>query len=146
MTKDSTESSAARNDIRRAWLGEDESALSPARVAKHRLTEQIRRLIDASFQLDVGDAGYTDPDPHLAHRITELTAQTQALADHLATLPRIPRATSPEGLPSSQARRHDALLCERSTINGRGNALSPPVTMWADGDLIRAQAFFTAPY
>ena len=163
MTTESTESSApssrsqapfpaAADDIRRAWLGEDESALSPARVAKHSLTEQIRRLIDASFQLDVGDVGYAPAaapaatDPELAARITDLTARAQDLADELATLPRIPRETSPEGLYSSQARRHDALLCERSTINGRGNALAPPVTMWADGDLIRAEAFFTAPY
>jgi acyl-coenzyme A thioesterase PaaI-like protein len=148
MTTEPTESSAAGNDIRRAWLGEDESTLSPARVAKHRLSEQIRRLIDASFQLDVGDVGYTDdgPDPDLARRITEYAAQTEALADQLAALPRIPRETSAEGLYSSRARRLDALLCERSTINGRGNALAPPVTMWADGDLIRAEAFFTAPY
>jgi hypothetical protein len=37
-------------------------------------------------------------------------------------------------------------MCERSTINGRGNPLAPPVRMWADGDLIRAEALFTAPY
>jgi hypothetical protein len=166
MTTESTESSAARSDIRRAWLGEDESGLSAARVAKHRLTEQIRRLIDASFQLDTGDAGYPGPgpdsdsdsepdpdsdpasasDPQQARLIAELTAEAAALADRVAALPRIPRETSDEGLYSSQARRFDALLCERSTINGRGNALAPPVTMWADGDLIRAEAFFTAPY
>ena len=167
MTADSTTDRPehmGRDDIRRAWLGEDESALSPARVAKHRLSEQIRRLIDASFQLDVGDSGYPEsttqpladsyghrtppdaPDPALVEHINTLTAEATALADRLALLPRIPRETSPEGLNASQARRLDALLCERSTINGRANALAPPVRMWADGDLIRAEAYFTAPY
>jgi hypothetical protein len=148
MTTESTESTAGRSDIRRAWLGEDESRLAPARVAKHRLSEEIRRLIDASFQLDAGDVGYPDgdPDPELAERIGQFAAEAAALADRVATLPRIPRETSAEGLNASRARRLDALLCERSTINGRSNALAPPVTMWADGDLVRAEAYFTAPY
>ena len=187
------------NDIRRAWLGEDEDGLSAARVAKHRLADEVRRLIDATFQLDVGDVDYreverldagfiaaavnreathglgqrdnradavdreatrglghgeasdadflaeTAQDTALRTEIQALAAQAAALADRINALPRIPRATA-DGLNSSQARRLDALLVERSTINGRANPLSPPVRMWADGDLIRAEAFFTAPY
>ena len=165
MTAESTTGHGTdRDDIRRAWLGEDEAGLSPARVAKHRLSEQIRRLIDASFQLDVGDSGYPEStaqsladsfsertahstgDPALADDIARLSAEAEDLADRLSALPRIPRETSAEGLNASQARRLDALLCERSTINGRANPLAPPVRMWADGDLVRAEAYFTAPY
>lgn len=142
------------NDARRAWLGEDRAALSEARLAKHALADQVRRLVDATFQLDVGDVGYDGDavdavdavDPGLLAELERLTEAAAALADRLGALPRIPRATSDEGLNASRARRYDALLVERSTINGRGNPLAPPVRMWADGDLVRAEAFFTAPY
>lgn len=141
-------------DARRAWLGEDRAALSEARLAKHALADQVRRLVDATFQLDVGDVGYDGDavdavdavDPGLLAELERLTEAAAALADRLGALPRIPRATSDEGLNASRARRYDALLVERSTINGRGNPLAPPVRMWADGDLVRAEAFFTAPY
>jgi acyl-coenzyme A thioesterase PaaI-like protein len=167
---------AQRGDIRRAWLDEEEAGLSAARVAKHRLVEQVRRLVDAAFQLDCGDAGYdstyaheaadadgghdaagggndaadatgeTDKrDADRAARFLALAAEAEALADRLDALPHVPRADV-GGVNSSRARRHDALLVERSTINGRGNPLAPPVRMWADGDLVRAEAYFTAPY
>ncbi|NUP52559.1 MAG: hypothetical protein HOW97_35330 [Catenulispora sp.] len=228
---------AQRNDIRRAWLDEDTAGLSAARAAKHRLVEQVRRLVDAAFQLDCGDAGYgaedgiaavferraaargggevggpevgggaervagadgvdaaggsagadasdtasavatdrvtadgavaddgdgdgkasrgsagdvagageTDSDAARAAHFLALAAEAEALADRVSALPRIPRADV-DGVDSSRSRRHDALLVERSTINGRGNPLAPPVRMWADGDLIRAEAYFTAPY
>jgi acyl-coenzyme A thioesterase PaaI-like protein len=139
---------AAEGDIRRAWLDEDEANLSAARVAKHRLVEQVRRLVDAAFQLDSGDAGYaptTTGDTDRAAQFMALAAEAEALADRIAALPRIPR-TDADGVNASQARRHDTLLVERSTVNGRGNPLSPPVRMWADGDLIRGEAYFTAPY
>jgi acyl-coenzyme A thioesterase PaaI-like protein len=153
---------AARGDVRRAWLDEDEANLSAARVAKHRLVEQVRRLVDAAFQLDSGDVGYgsedasggdagggseadTDADTALAAQFMALAADAEALADRIGALPRIPRAEI-EGVNASQARRHDMLLVERSTINGRGNPLAPPMRMWADGDVIRGEAYFTAPY
>jgi acyl-coenzyme A thioesterase PaaI-like protein len=139
---------APERDVRRAWLDEDEADLSAARVAKHRLAEQVRRLVDATFQLDAGDAGY-DPadvaDTGRAARFLALAAEAEALADRVGALPRIPRADI-GGVNTSRARRHDILLVERSTINGRGNPLSPPVRMWADGELVRAEAYFTAPY
>ena len=180
-----------KSDIRRAWLDEDEANLSAARIAKHRLVEQVRRLVDAAFQLDVGDIDYgprtngapawqndgpaprthsrintsadtptnpdhtaadhtnadtdTSTDTERAAQFMTLAAEAEALADRISALPRIPR-TPVDGIDSSQARRHDTLLVERSTINGRANPLAPPVRMWADGDLIRAEAYFTAPY
>jgi acyl-coenzyme A thioesterase PaaI-like protein len=145
---------AAEGDIRRAWLEEDEANLSASRVAKHRLVEQVRRLVDAAFQLDSGDVGYTATDPgdtasdtDRAAHFMALAADAEALADRIAALPRIPRTDgASDGVNASLARRHDTLLVERSTINGRGNPLSPPVRMWADGDLIRGEAYFTAPY
>lgn len=143
---------AAGGDIRRAWLDEDEAGLSAARVAKHRLVEQVRRLVDAAFQLDSGDVGYGSEDvndPHAdtarAAQFMALAADAEALADRIGALPRIPRAEI-EGVNASRARRHDTLLVERSTINGRGNPLAPPMRMWADGDVIRGEAYFTAPY
>lgn len=150
---------AAEGDIRRAWLDEDEANLSAARVAKHRLVEQVRRLVDAAFQLDCGDVGYgvgvgdgsagysTDDatDTDRAAHFMALAADTEALADRIGALPRIPRAAV-GGVNASQARRHDTLLVERSTINGRANPLAPPMRMWADGDLVRGEAYFTAPY
>jgi len=138
---------AGRLDIRRAWLGEDESALVPARAAKHRLAEHVRRLIDATCQLDVGDSGYAGDgtDPAYAELVDSLAREAADLADRIAALPRIPR-DEVDGRNSSQARRMDSLLVERSTINGRSNPLSPPVRMFADGDLLRAEAYFTAPY
>jgi hypothetical protein len=148
---------AHKGDIRRAWLGEDEAELSAARVAKHRLVDQVRRLVDASFQLDAGDIGYgpredgtptwdedgpdNSADSDRAAMLLALAAEAEALADRIAALPRIPRTEI-----ATQARRHDTLLVERSTINGRANPLAPPVRMWADGDTIRGEAYFTAPY
>jgi len=146
----------SKGDIRRAWLDEDEADLSAARVAKHRLVEQVRRLVDAAFQLDAGDAGYHPDDADdvndvndtdRAARFMALAAEAEALADRIGALPRIPRTDiAVEGVNASQARRHDALLVERSTINGRGNPLAPPMRMWADGEVIRGEAYFTAPY
>ena len=153
---------AARGDIRRAWLDEDEANLSAARVAKHRLVEQVRRLVDAAFQLDSGDVGYgpqdaDDPDTDTdldtdtytdtarTAQFMALAADAEALADRISALPRIPRAEI-DGVNASRARRHDTLLVERSTINGRGNPLAPPMRMWADGDVVRGEAYFTAPY
>jgi acyl-coenzyme A thioesterase PaaI-like protein len=162
---------ASQGDVRRAWLDEDEASLSAARVAKHRLVEQVRRLVDAAFQLDTGDVGYgadgtasdtgsdsdsdsdsgsdtdtdTDTDTDRAARFMALAADAEALADRIGALPRIPRAEI-EGVNASQARRHDTLLVERSTVNGRGNPLAPPMRMWADGEVIRGEAYFTAPY
>ncbi|MEY9907461.1 acyl-coenzyme A thioesterase PaaI-like protein [Catenulispora sp. MAP12-49] len=156
----------SKGDVRRAWLDEDEANLSAARVAKHRLVEQVRRLVDAAFQTDCGDAGYesagssdtatdthtgtgtgtgTDTDTDRAARFMALAAEAEALADRIGALPRIPR-TEADGVNASRARRHDTLLVERSTINGRGNPLAPPMRMWADGDVIRGEAYFTAPY
>lgn len=183
---------AHKDDVRRAWLDEDEANLSAARVAKHRLVEQVRRLVDAAFQLDAGDAGYgpradgapswedegpgAESDTDRAARFMALAADAEALADRIGALPRVPRTVAgvgavPGAVPSadavnadavnadagtvnsstsavnaSLARRHDVLLVERSTINGRGNPLAPPMRMWADGDLIRGEAYFTAPY
>ena len=155
-----------KDDIRRAWLDEDVTNLSAARVAKHRLVEQVRRLVDAAFQLDSGDVGYgaaadadTDgssngsggsngaqpSDTDRAAQFMALAADAEALADRIGALPRIPR-TDIDGVNTSQARRHDTLLVERSTINGRGNPLAPPMRMWAEGDVIRGEAYFTAPY
>ena len=139
---------ASQGDVRRAWLAEDEANLSAARVAKHRLVEQVRRLVDAAFQADSGDAGYgteTESDTDRAARFMALAADAEALAGRIGELPRIPRAEV-EGANASQARRHDTLLVERSTINGRGNPLAPPMRMWADGDVVRGEAYFTAPY
>lgn len=144
---------APKDDVRRAWLDEDAANLSAARVAKHRLVEQVRRLVDAAFQTDVGDVGYapaedgseTDADTDRAAQFMALAADAEALADRISALPRIPRADI-DGANSSRARRHDTLLVERSTINGRGNPLAPPMRMWADGELIRGEAYFTAPY
>lgn len=146
---------ADANDARRAWLGEDRAGLSAARGAKHALADQVRRLVDATFQVDVGDVGYGGDGEDgedggtgagVRAELERLTEAARQLADQVDALPRIPRATSGEGLNASQARRYDALLVERSTINGRGNPLAPPVRMWADGDLIRAEAVFTAAY
>lgn len=145
------------NDVRRAWLGEGDAGLSAARRARHALADQVRRLIDATIQLDVGDVGYgaggPDPDEEAdgssAGTLAELARLTEAataLADRIGALPRIPRETTDEGLNASLGRRYDALQVERSTINGRANPLAPPLRMWADGDLVRAEAFFTAPY
>ena len=156
----------SKGDIRRAWLDEDEANLSAARVAKHRLVEQVRRLVDAAFQLDSGDAGYesdgtngagsdsdgtsgsdTGSDTDRAARFMALAAEAESLADRIGALPRIPRTDiAVEGVNASLARRHDTLLVERSTINGRGNPLAPPMRMWADGEVIRGEAYFTAPY
>ena len=139
---------AARGDVRRAWLEEDEGSLSAARVAKHRLVEQVRRLVDAAFQLDSGDAGYGPEDPGDTDRAAQfmaLAADAEALADRVSALPRIPRVEI-DGVNAGRARRHDLLLVERSTINGRGNPLAPPMRMWADGEVVRGEAYFTAPY
>lgn len=143
---------ASKDDIRRAWLDEDEANLSAARVAKHRLVEQVRRLVDAAFQLDCGDVGYTSADTSDTDRAAwfmALAADAEALADRISALPRIPRTgtdAGTDGVNASLARRHDTLLVERSTINGRGNPLAPPMRMWADGEVVRGEAFFTAPY
>ena len=146
---------APKKDVRRVWLVEDEANLSAARMAKHRLVEQVRRLVDVTSQLDVGDVG-SEPggakaetgdtaDTDRAAQFMALAAEAEALADRIGALPLIPRMEA-DGLNASQARRHDILPVERSTITGRANPLAPPVRLWVAGELIRGEAYFTAPY
>ena len=137
---------APKKDVRRVWLVEDEANLSAARMAKHRLVEQVRRLVDVTSQLDVGDVGYEPggaeaetgdtadtADTDRAAQFMALAAEAEALADRIGALPLIPRMEA-DGLNASQARRHDILPVKRSTSIGRANPPATPVQLWADGE------------
>lgn len=105
------------------------------RAAKHRLTREVKRMIESVALLD-------------AHRVDDderdaLVAQARQLADRLG---RLPSLKEKGGL--ALAGGDDAALLERSGITGRSNPLAAPLQMWFDddGERVRGAAVYTDAY
>jgi acyl-coenzyme A thioesterase PaaI-like protein len=97
------------------------------RKAKHRLVEEVKRLVDRVSLLD--------PERLDAAVLDDLTRQVAATADAATGLP------AHEALAAS-----DEPLEERSPFSGRSNPLAAPMTITRDGELTRAVAVYTAAY
>ena len=104
------------------------------RTRKHELVRQVKRVIDLTAHLDVGELD--DPAG-----LDDLIDATRALADRL------------EGLPSLHAKGglgaaggDDGALLERSGISGRSNPLAPPVQWHVGADRTVGWATYGAAY
>jgi hypothetical protein len=119
-------------DPRDIWV----TAVPPedsARAHKHRLVRHVKRAAENVALLDLAGC----PLDTLA----ALAERTGDLADDLGVLPSL-RAKGGPALAGGD----DSALMERSGISGRSNPIAPPMAMWADGDLTRGRAFYTAVY
>jgi acyl-coenzyme A thioesterase PaaI-like protein len=103
------------------------------RARKHRLTKEVKRMIESVALLDV----HRMDDDELA----SIGAQAAALADRLAAHPSLKEKG---GL--ALAGGDDAALLERSGITGRSNPLAAPLQMWFEGQEVRGSAVYTDAY
>jgi len=93
------------------------------RLAKHRLVDATRLLINAVTMLDVNPLDPDDP------AVDALTAAMEEMTARVAALPVLP------GGPV-EAGGDDARLLERSGISGLSNPLSAPLHIWTEGDRV----------
>lgn len=93
---------------------------NPPRARKHALVRAVKRLIEATAHLDVGE---TDGDA-----VDAATASVEQLSQGLEQLPSL---HAKGGLGS--VRGDDGALLERSGISGRSNPLAAPV-QWEPRD------------
>ena len=93
------------------------------RLAKHRLVDATRLLINAVTMLDVNPLDPDDP------AVDALTAAMEEMTARVAGLPVLP------GGPV-EAGGDDARLLERSGISGLSNPLSAPLHIWTEGDRV----------
>jgi acyl-coenzyme A thioesterase PaaI-like protein len=103
-----------------------------ARAAKHRLVNEVKRLIDAVALLDVSDDD--------AAAVEAITARVTDAADAVAARP----SHAATGLAMAHGPTH--ALAERSPFAGRANPLAAPMTITVDGDITRATATYSAAY
>jgi hypothetical protein len=115
-----------------AWLltaGPDDAR----RMAKHRLVEQTRLLINAVTMLDINPLAADDP------AVDRLTAAVADLTAGVTALPTLPGGPADAG-------GDDARLLERSGIAGLSNPLSPPLHIWVEGDRVLGWASYPQQY
>lgn len=120
-------------DPRTTYDGTDPVEDAPL-AHKHALTRAVKRVVELSALLDVD--GIDDAT------VEGLTAEADALADRLATLPSL---LARGGLATCGG--HQGALLERSGISGRSNALAAPV-QWVTGPdgITRGWATYSAAY
>jgi acyl dehydratase len=97
------------------------------RAAKHRLTAELRRLIEAAMRVDAS------PD------LDDLTPQITALAEAIEALPHFPAG-------AAEAGPDDSRLLERSGMSGASNPLSPPMHLHLEQDRVRGWAVYGYAY
>jgi len=119
-------------DARSFWSREDPPEGSQ-RALKHRLVEQVRRLVGGAALLDQEVADTT--------ALEALLAEATALADRLGAQPSL---LAHGGLASVGGA--DSTLAERSPFMGRANPLAPPMHLHAEGDLTRGWAVWPDAY
>jgi len=103
------------------------------RLAKHRLVEQTRLLINAVTMLDINPLAADDP------AIETLTAAIADVTAQVTALPALPGGPADAG-------GDDARLLERSGIAGLSNPLSAPLHIWVEGDRVLGWASYPQQY
>jgi len=151
---------ASQGDVRRAWLDEDEASLSAARVAKHRpggagaaaggrgVPAGHRGCPDTGADGTASGTGSnSNTDTDRGRAVSWPWPPTpRPWADRIGALPRIPprRDRGRERQPGPAATTPFWWNARPSTA--AATPLAPPMRMWADGEVIRGEAYFTAPY
>lgn len=105
---------------------------SAAQRRKGELADELRALIAGVLLLDAEECGEAE-----LGEVQQLLAQAR---ERVASLPDV---AAKGGLFGST---EDFSLYQRSPFSGRANALASPLTVWADGDRIRAHATYGAAY
>jgi hypothetical protein len=105
---------------------------SPLQKRKGELADEVRALIAGVLLLDAAECD----DAALRGALTAL----REARDRVDALPDV---GAKGGLFGSE---EDFSLYQRSPFSGRANALASPMTVWAEGDRIRATAVYGAAY
>ena len=120
-------------DARQLWVA-NPAPDAGARLRKHELVRQAKRIVEATALLDLEDADDDD--------LVALISQTMGLADALESRRSLRRKG---GL--SAAGGEDGVLVERSGISGRSNPLAPPLYIdVSDREITRGHAVWTDAY
>lgn len=106
---------------------------TPRRAELHRTGDALRRIVDRLH-------GNPAPAEELAAVATEL----ERLADRLEVFP---ERSLYEGFgEATLAGPEPFAFFDHSPVLGRANPLAPPIELWADGDVLRAEAHFGSAY
>jgi hypothetical protein len=119
-------------DPRSIWLS-IEPPDDPPRQAKHRLVQEIQRLIEVTALLETAEC---PPE--------ELDALTASVAEVARRAEALPSMRDKGGMTASLG--HDASLLERSGISGRSNPIAAPMRMTAIGPRTYGWAVYGAVY
>ena len=120
------------SNARDEWFPPAGSA-PPAYAAKHRIADDVRRIIERLVGVEVEAVG-DDELKGLEDLAAELRRRLEALPDRRRK-GSLALAPLPEGA-----------LIERSPVSGRGNALAIPLEYVFDGETTRASAVFSLAY
>ena len=96
---------------------------SAGRAAKHRLTVELRRLVEAAMRAEAQPG------------LDALASEVSALADAVEELPHFPAG-------AAEAALDDSRLLERSGMSGAANPLSPPMHLHLEDDCVRGWAVY----
>ncbi|HWH27604.1 MAG TPA: PaaI family thioesterase [Mycobacteriales bacterium] len=105
---------------------------SPKQERKGELADELRALIAGVLWLDSDEC---DDDA-----LRDVRALLRSARERIDALPDVGPKGGLFGSPE------DFSLYQRSPFSGRANALATPLTVWADGDRIRAHATYGAAY
>lgn len=105
---------------------------SPRQVRKGELADELRALIAGVLLLDAEECDDA--------ALVEVRDRLRAARERVEGMPDV----GPKGglFGSSE----DFSLYQRSPFSGRANALATPLSVWAEGDRIRAHATYSAAY
>lgn len=116
------------------WLRKAQADPPTARRAQlHRTGNALRLIVDRL---------HGSPAP--AEELDAVATELERLADRLEAFP---KRSLYEGFgEATLAGREPFAFFDHSPMLGRANPLAPPISLWADGDVLRAEAHFGSAY
>ncbi|WP_223426262.1 PaaI family thioesterase [Alcanivorax limicola] len=109
---------------------------TPESLARRDIAAALRQINERLVRLDTDEASLRD-----------YAARFRALADELTALPRRPQEPIFRRLLARQGSRQDVLdIMDHEIMTGQATALSPPLELWRDGDVVRGRATLGAPW
>ena len=109
---------------------------TPESQARRDIATALRKINERLVRLDTDEASLRD-----------YAARFGALADELTALPRKPQEPIFRRLLAGQGSRQDVLdIMDHEIMTGQATALSPPLELWMDGDVVRGRATLGAPW
>lgn len=105
-------------------------APTPEYVLRRRIGTAIKNLTERMIRVDMP-----------VDTLGEIAGQLEALAERCGEFPRRPQMKNYERLYLGTATRRDVLdVLDYEIFTGLSTPISPPMTLWLDGDVVRGRA------